>query len=128
MQKFSPQALAALLPLFLVAACAQSYEPVVDPKGVNMAVYNADLVECRQLAEKVDVGGDAAKSSLIGGVGGAALGAALGAITGSAGIGAAVGATTGVAGGAGSAGLSGAERQKTIINNCLKGRGYRVLG
>jgi len=110
-----------------VAGCAQSYQPVVDTKGVDSARYQQDLYECRQYAEQTSPAGDAAVGAVAGAAGGAALGAIVGAFTGSAGTGAAIGAATGgtvgVAGGA----TKGINDQQTIINNCLRGRGYSVL-
>jgi outer membrane lipoprotein SlyB len=110
-----------------IAGCAQSYQPVVDTKGVDSARYQQDLYECRQYAEQVSPAGDAAVGGLAGAAGGAALGAIVGAFTGGAGTGAAIGAATGgavgVAGGAG----KGITDQQRIINNCLRGRGYNVL-
>jgi outer membrane lipoprotein SlyB len=112
---------------FSLAGCAQSYQPVVDTKGVDSAKYQQDLVECRQYAEQVSPGEKAATGGVIGAAGGAALGAILGAITGSPGTGAAVGAVGGGAAGAGAEGIGGVSEQKRIINNCLRGRGYNVL-
>ncbi|HVJ34074.1 MAG TPA: glycine zipper family protein [Terriglobia bacterium] len=109
--------------------CAQSYQPVVDTKGVDTARYQQDLYECRQYAEQVSPAGDAA----IGGLGAAAGGAALGAITGailpgvSAGTGAALGAATGGAVGVAGGTAKGITDQQRIIDNCLRGRGYNVL-
>lgn len=115
--------------LLLLAACAaQNYNPVIDTKGVNMAKYQQDLSECRALAAQVDGNTDTATDALVGAGVGAAGGAALGAITGSAGIGAATGAVVGAFGGGGYGALNSNERQKNILNNCLKGRGYRILG
>jgi len=117
----------AILSGFLLSGCASSYQPVVDLKGVDSNRYQQDLAECRKYAEKVDVAEDAATDTLIGAGVGAALGAAVGAIAGDPGTGAAIGATAGgIGGGAGGVGSS-AQRQKSIINNCLSGRGYRVL-
>lgn len=110
-----------------IAGCAQSYQPVVDTKGVDTARYQQDLFECRQYAEQTSPAGDAAVGGLAGAAGGAALGAIVGAFTGGAGTGAAIGAATGgavgVAGGAG----KGITDQQRIIDNCLRGRGYNVL-
>src|SRR5690606_39285529 len=36
-----------------LAACARSYEPIVDMKGVDQARYQQDLAECRAYAEQV---------------------------------------------------------------------------
>ena len=118
-----------LVAAFCLAGCAQSYQPVVDTKGVDSARYQQDLYECRQYAEQVSPAGDAA----IGGLGAAAGGAALGAITGaivpgvSAGTGAAVGAATGGVVGVAGGTAKGISDQRSIINNCLRGRGYSVL-
>ncbi|QEX21064.1 hypothetical protein FRZ61_09850 [Hypericibacter adhaerens] len=122
----SVASLALVLALGL-AGCAQSYQPIVDTKGVDTAKYQQDLYECRQYAEQVSPVGDAATGGLIGAAGGAALGAIVGAFSGGAGTGAAIGAATGGAVGAGAGGVSGVSEQKRIIDNCLRGRGYNVL-
>lgn len=119
-----------LIGLLSLAACAtpQTYQPIVDTKGVDPYRYNQDLAECRQFGEQVDPATDTAKSALVGGAIGAALGAATGAVLGSPGTGAAAGAAIGGIGGGAGRGLSSVERQKQIIDRCLRGRGYNVLG
>lgn len=112
----------------LLAGCASNYTPVVDPKGVDMGRYNQDLAECRALSEQVDTSKDTATNSAIGAGVGAAAGAALGALSGDAGVGAATGAILGGFGGGGGTALESEQRKKTILNNCLTGRGYRILG
>lgn len=112
----------------LLSACASSYQPVVDFNGVDRYQYEADLSECRVIADQIDSTEEAGTSTLIGTGIGAAMGAALGAIAGDPGTGAAMGATAGGLGG-GVKGAGQAEnRKKTIINNCLTNRGYAVLG
>jgi len=118
---------ASLTLMIALAGCAQSYQPVVDTKGVDNAKYQQDLSECRQYAEQVSPAGDAATGGVLGAAGGAALGAIVGAFSGGAGTGAAIGAASGGAVGAGAGGVSGVSEQKRIINNCLRGRGYNVL-
>src|SRR6266699_2616742 len=82
-----------------LAGCA--YRPIVDPKRSDMARYETDLAECRQIAEQAPGPGT-----------GAAVGAAVG-----------YGAGLGAAGGAGRA-----ERdQRQVIRNCMTGRGHAVL-
>ena len=110
-----------------LAACAQSYQPVIDTKNVDNAKYQQDLRECRQYAEQVNPYERAAIGTLIGAAGGAALGAVTGAVVGAPGAGAAIGAGVGGLGGAAVGGGTGIEQQKTIIDNCLKNRGYAVL-
>ncbi|HZS82367.1 MAG TPA: hypothetical protein VFA50_05825 [Stellaceae bacterium] len=115
-----------LAALFLTG-CAQSYQPIVDMKGVDPAQYQQDLAECRQYAEEVSPAGEAAASGAGGALLGGALGAIAGAFGGGAGSGAAVGASIGAAGGSASGGLHGAAAQKQVIANCLRHRGYAVL-
>lgn len=112
----------------ILSACVGDYQPVVDMKGVNHSKYQQDLAECRNYADQVDIGGNTATNALVGAGAGAASGAILGAITGSPGTGAAIGAAVGGIGGAGGTAARDDVRQKNIINKCLKGRGYKVLG
>jgi len=118
---------ALVLVALALASCAQSYEPIVDMKGVNQARYQQDLAECRDYAEKVSPAGEAAAGGVIGAGIGAALGAIIGAFGHGAGSGAAVGASVGGAGGVASGGLHGIEGQKQVIDTCLRHRGYAVL-
>jgi hypothetical protein len=113
--------------LVLLAACAQSYQPIIDTKGVDQAKYQQDLYECRQYAEQVSPAGETAKGALIGAALGAAAGAATGAIAGNAGTGAAIGAAGGGIVGGGAGAYSGVSDQKEVIRRCLAGRGYSVL-
>ncbi|MGE5146691.1 MAG: hypothetical protein ACM3N5_08075 [Candidatus Eiseniibacteriota bacterium] len=119
--------LAASLAALALGACAQSYEPIVDMKGVDQARYQQDLAECRTYAEKVSPASEAATSGVIGAGIGAALGAIVGAFGGGAGTGATLGAGVGGAGGAATGGLHGVQGQKQVINTCLRHRGYAVL-
>lgn len=110
-----------------LAACAQTYQPVVDTKNVDNAKYQQDLAECRRYAEQVNPYERGAMGTLLGAAGGAALGAVTGAVVGSPGTGAAIGAGAGGLTGAAIGGATGVEQQKQIIDNCLKNRGYAVL-
>lgn len=110
-----------LLALALVGGCAGGgSKPIVDPAGVDMGRYQADLAECQQIAQQVD------QKAGAGAVGGAVVGGLVGAITGnsdrvrkSAGVGA-------VLGGAKGAGATQRERD-LVVKNCLRNRGYTVL-
>lgn len=117
----------ALALAIFISACAATYQPVVDMKGVDHFKYQQDLSECRSYADRINPLEDLGVGTLLGAAGGAALGAATGAAIGSPATGAAMGAAAGGIGGASYGGLSAAERQKTIIKNCLKQRGYKVL-
>ncbi len=117
----------SLTAAMLIAGCAQSYDPIVDTKGVDQARYEQDLAECRQYAEQVSPAGEAAAGGVLGAAFGAALGAVIGAFSGSAGRGAAIGAATGGVTGTAGGAVGGVEGQKDVIDNCLRGRGYSVL-
>jgi hypothetical protein len=107
------------LSLLLIAGCVAHPEPIVDLKGIDPEVFQADLEECEAYAEQVSISGASAK--------GAAAGAVIGAATGAIGGGAAQGAGYGGIYGATTSGLE-AEREKQIVfARCLEGRGYRVL-
>ncbi len=100
-----------------LAGCSSTSGPIIDTKGVNMARYQQDLEDCEGYAEQVHIEEGVAK----GAVAGAAVGGATGAVLerSSAGVGAITGAAR-------SAQIG--EREKTrVVNNCLRGRGYRVL-
>jgi len=108
-----------ILPLAL-AACASA--PIIDPQGTNPARYQEDLAECQAIADQVKVGRQATGRAAAGALIGAAVGAAVG-NSDSAKRGAGAGAVVGAAKGTG----SGLSEQKTVVRNCLRGRGYRVL-
>ena len=111
-----------LLALTLILAGCQ-YRPVVDQKmSKNPERFDADLAECRQIAE-----GGAGGGAVAGGAaGGAVVGGALAVATGRPDrIGQAAGGGA-VIGGARGAGASGSEKRQ-IVRNCLKGRGHAVL-
>jgi hypothetical protein len=103
-----------------LAACTGTKGPIIDTKGVDMAKYQQDLAECEVYSREVSTGRAVAK----GAAAGAAVGGAIGAIgNNNAGEGAGIGAVTG---GAQSARIAQGEKA-TVVKNCLRGRGYRVL-
>ena len=121
-----------LLIIFLFAACApipQSYQPIIDTgaSGFSWDQYYKDLRECRAYAARISPANQATGEALAGAAFGAALGAILGtgyhSVGQSAGIGAGITGLTGAAHGAGSA----IEKQKRIIDNCMRGRGFKIL-
>jgi hypothetical protein len=105
--------------LYLLSGCAGTPRPIIDAKGADMDQYQADLAECEQYADEVDVAGGMARSAVVGAI----LGAAMGAITGDLGPAAGLGA---IGGGAG-AGLEETRVKQSVVKECLRGRGYRVL-
>ncbi len=112
--------------LLLASACAQSganYQPVIDgPVGPN---YSADLYACQQLASSQGALGADAGQNVVAGAGAAAAGTAIVNNRGSnVRDAAAVGAIAGLAGSA----LQQERNKETIIKNCMRGRGYKVVG
>jgi outer membrane lipoprotein SlyB len=103
----------------LGAACAGNPRPIVDTKDVDMTQYQADLDECSQFGQEVDVGGGVVRGALLG----ASVGAFFGALAGDFGTDAAVG---GVSGGTWS-GLENEAKRQYVIKECMRGRGYHVL-
>lgn len=118
--------LVAIPVIALVAACSNmgaSYTPVIDgPVGPN---YASDLAACQALARQQGVvSGNTAGAALAG----AAVGGGSAAIINNKGSNARDAAAVGalVAGGASAA--SNMSKQQTIVRNCMRGRGYNVVG
>lgn len=110
------------------------YEPVVDTYNVDMAAFESDLFECRNIGLRVQAEyerknkKEREEATLAGLVIGALAGAVIGSVSGEAGDGAVVGGTVGL--------LEGASAETTydpvkgprrIIDRCMKKRGYDVL-
>lgn len=116
----------------LLTACASQggWTPTVDSyNDPNAARINQDMAECKQLAGQAS-GGTATQTAVGAGTGallGAAGGAVIGAFTGSPGMGAAIGASTGALGGGAYTGLSAEDKYKNAFNNCMSGRGHKVV-
>lgn len=113
--------------VFTAASCSSieeftGAEPVVDMQGVNYAMYHADLMQCRDYADQVNVSRQVAVAATTGAAAAAVAGASVGNSDTAkrlAGLGAVAGSIKG-------AGRALDERQR-VIGNCLSGRGYRVL-
>lgn len=103
----------------VVAACSAHPEPIIDPTGVDMQAYQADLDECTGYSEAIRVEKGAAK----GAAGGAVVGAATGAITGDAARGAGYGSIWGAT----RYGIEADRDKQNVVKRCLRYRGYRVL-
>jgi outer membrane lipoprotein SlyB len=111
----------AVLLATTLAGCA--YRPLVDPKRSDMAKYESDLSECRQISEKAPGAGTGA---LAGAGAGYAVGQVFARTTGRAGAANEAGRGAAVLGAAGGAG-AGAKNKRQIIKNCMTGRGHAVL-
>ncbi len=119
---------------FIISSCASSgrpgggagasYTPVID--GPKNDKYYIDLAQCRDLASEVE--SQATSEAIAGAVAGAIVGGLLGAASGVQGNdrNKKLATTTGVYGG-----LEGAASKfkdaKTVITNCMIGRGHNVL-
>jgi outer membrane lipoprotein SlyB len=105
----------------LIAGCAaHRSKPVIDPVGVDMTRYEADVTECEQIATQVEqkAGAGAAGGAVVGGLIGAIVGGRKSAVAG-----AGVGAVSG-----GARGTAATQREKsTVVKNCLRNRGYKIL-
>jgi Glycine-zipper domain len=130
-----------LMGVVAVAGCASTPRPVLYPNAhlsaVGQAQADADLAECRRLAEAAGAsagsgqGEQAAKSGAVGGAIGGATGAVGGAILGRPGTGAALGAATGA-----TAGLmrslfrrdEPSQAYRGFVDRCLRERGYDPVG
>ena len=112
--------IAISLILILSSGRASRQQIIVDGLDISSPRYQEDLYQCREIAKQVDskAGGGALAGALVGG----ALGSAFGNKR-KAEKWAAVGAVSGLAKGAR---LTKKERQ-TVVKNCLRERGYKVL-
>lgn len=124
--------------LCALAACApvptlQDYRPTVDPGRTNMKKFEADLGECRTIAEQLQAdyekrqADDMALNILSGIVAGAIVGNVYGShANNDAARGAAIGAVAGAASSDYTDDLVKYGPQR-VIDRCLAGRGYTIL-
>ncbi|WP_170331576.1 glycine zipper family protein [Ruegeria arenilitoris] len=119
--------LSLILPAILVAgACTNTganYQPVVDgPVGPN---YNFDLQQCQQLAaSQSSVDGSTAGNAAIGAAGAAAVTGIVQDSSDNLGRAAVAGALVG----AGADVINKNQNKEVIVRNCMRGRGYNVVG
>lgn len=134
-------AIVVLAALGAVAGCAGQPRPILYPNAhlsaVGQARADADLAECRRLAETAGAsagsgqGEQAARDAAVGGAIGGATGAAGGAVLGRPGTGAAVGAATGA-----TANFmrslfrrdQPSQAYRGFVDRCLRERGYEPVG
>lgn len=121
------QSLSGLALLALLVSCTSvekltGNDPIIDTQGVNITRYNADLLDCQNYADEVQLGRKAATGAVAGAVVGGVFGAVLGNSR-TAQRGAGVGAVGGGARGVG----EGLRERGRVVKRCLIGRGYRVL-
>ncbi|WP_253276814.1 glycine zipper family protein [Ruegeria sp. 6PALISEP08] len=119
--------LSMILPAILVAgACTNTganYQPIVDgPIGPN---YNVDLQQCQQLAaSQASVDGSTAGNAAIGAAGAAAVTGIVQDSSDNLGRAAVAGALVG----AGADVINKNQNKEVIVRNCMRGRGYNVVG
>ena len=130
-----------LVGMLAVAGCASEPHPILYPndhlRAVGQAQADADLAECRRMAETAGASGGsgqgerAARGAGVGGAIGGATGAVGGAVLGYPGTGAAVGAATGATAGLMRSLFSSgqpSEAYRGFVDRCLKERGYEPVG
>mgnify|MGYP001549261917 FL=1 len=103
----------------MFTACSSHPDPIIDMRGVDPILMQADWDECEAYSDEVVV----ARGMATGAAGGAVAGAATGAISGNAGPGAGYGAVWGAT----RSGVNGAREQERVFKRCMRGRGYQVL-
>lgn len=111
------------LPLLATTACSEfgsDYEPILD--GPKATTYLSDLESCQDLARGQSFDENTIGATVIGGVVGGALGNQTGGVTSA--EGALIGAALGLFGGA----IDETEQRQSIVRECMKGRGHRVVG
>ncbi len=119
--------LIAIVCLLSLTACGvgSNYRPIVDGKN---AKYETDLSACQGLAAQREYMNDDSKIETGLSAGAGALGgAAIGAGSGHAGEGAVAGLAIGLLAGAIGSSMKDKEEQKSIVINCMKGRGHKVI-
>ncbi|WP_233421961.1 glycine zipper family protein [Ruegeria profundi] len=116
-----------ILPACLaIAACTNvgaNYVPIIDgPVGPN---YQSDLANCQALARtQGTVDGRTAGAAAVGAAGAAATTAIIQDSSDNLGRAAAAGALVG----AGASAINNTQNQEVIVRNCMRGRGYNVVG
>jgi hypothetical protein len=119
--------------LLALAGCTaqqRNYAPVVDLASSDKteAQYNNDLAQCQALASQRNPAAGTAVSTGVGAAAGAAAGTLLGVMGGKPAHGLWQGAALGGMGGLGYGAFSGYNDQQDMVKNCLRGRGYIVVG
>lgn len=119
--------LLVLLNTLLLTSCSSIEDltgnnPIIDTQGVNLARYEADLLQCQNYADEVAIAQKAGSGAVTGAVVGGVFGAVVG-NSDTAKKGAGIGAVGGGARGVG----EGIRERERVIKRCLIGRGYRVL-
>ncbi len=112
--------------LALAGACTNvgaNYQPVIDgPVGPN---YQSDLANCQALARsQPTLDSNTAGAAAIGAAGAAATTAIIDDSASDLGRAAVAGALVG----AGASAISNTQNQEVIVRNCMRGRGYNVVG
>jgi len=110
----------------MVSACTNvgaNYVPIIDgPVGPN---YQSDLANCQALARtQPTVDGSTAGAAAIGAAGAAGVTAIIDNSASDLGRAAAAGALVG----AGANAINNTQNQEVIVRNCMRGRGYNVVG
>lgn len=109
-----------IITLLAINGCARHAKIIIDPKGIDMGLYQSDLADCQHLADQVE------PKVAEGVVGGAVLGAIFGGIVGGHRTSIKTAKIGALSGGISAGGAEMHEREK-VIKNCLRNRGYQIL-
>jgi outer membrane lipoprotein SlyB len=114
----------AVIVMSMLSGCAPApYRPIVD-NGTPQGNYDGDLEDCQRLANNVQPANNVVAGAVAGALLGALLGRAIGLNGSQTGNVAAWGAASG-----GVQGLAAGSAQWTgVVNRCMVGRGYNVVG
>lgn len=121
-------AVALATPLCACAGAGADYRPVVDMRGHTEAAYDHDVAACQQTARTARTNTNEAEDAGIGAAAGGAGGAVLGAIGGDPLLGAGLGMAAGLLGTGGYEEASTETREERVVRNCMRDRGYSILG
>jgi outer membrane lipoprotein SlyB len=124
----APTLLAIALGLSACGGGGADYRPVVDMSGHTEAAYDRDLAACQRTARTARNNTNVAEDAGIGAAGGGAIGAVAGAMGGNPLLGAGAGALAGLVGGGGYEETKTENREERIVKNCVRARGYAILG
>ena len=135
-ERFAPLLLVATM----LSACATEslvdYSPIVDPKMIDQAQFNKDIVECRSIALQVEAeyrkrqNAQAMSNMLAGAVAGAVTGAVVGSGSDYRSELTAYGAASGMAAGAAANDYTGdivKYGPRRVIDRCMANRGHTLL-
>jgi outer membrane lipoprotein SlyB len=125
----APAIAVVLATAYCLGGCAGAdSRPIVDMRGHSEGAYDCDIAPGQASAHTARDNGTEAEDAGIGALAGGGGAAVLGAIGGNPLLGAGVGALAGLAGTAGYEEAKTETREERLVRNCMRARGYTILG